>query len=67
MPLSYGSLEDGGMQVQQAKYSLEKGGILFEMKPISRKVLMAGAMLDYDDAGANRKHDPPSRKPGGKP
>lgn len=31
------------------------------MKP--RKLLMPDAVLDYDDAGANPKHDP-RRKPG---
>lgn len=33
-----------------------------------RKVLMVDAVLDYDDAGANTRHDPPKRKPpGGRP
>lgn len=32
---------------------------------ISRKLLMEGAMLDYDDTGANTKHEP--RKKPGKP
>ncbi|XWS61353.1 hypothetical protein CRYUN_Cryun07bG0118700 [Craigia yunnanensis] len=62
MPFSYGMVDgfQGGMQT---KYSLEQGGMI--QKSSSRKLLMLGAMLDYDDAGANPKHDP--RKKPGKP
>ncbi|EOY23598.1 hypothetical protein QQP08_011946 [Theobroma cacao] len=61
MPFSCGTVaafQDG----MQAKYSLHLGGI--QTNP-SRKLLMLGAMLDYDDTGANTKHDP--RKKPGKP
>ncbi|XP_022738448.1 uncharacterized protein LOC111291122 [Durio zibethinus] len=60
-PFSHGMVE-GGMQ---AKYSsLERGGKGMIQMRSSRKLLM-GAMLDYDDTGANPKHDP--RKKPGKP
>ncbi|XWS48591.1 hypothetical protein CRYUN_Cryun13aG0089600 [Craigia yunnanensis] len=60
MPSSYGMVNglQGGMQ---AKHSLEQGGMI--RMSSSRKLLMLGAMLDYDDTGANHKHDP-IKKPG---
>ncbi|XVF51028.1 hypothetical protein PTKIN_Ptkin04bG0150500 [Pterospermum kingtungense] len=62
MPFSYGMVDgfQGGMQ---AKDSLEQGGVM--QMSSSRKLLTVGAMLDYDDTGANPKHDP--RKKPGKP
>ncbi|XVF10098.1 hypothetical protein REPUB_Repub07fG0153900 [Reevesia pubescens] len=67
MPFSYGMQVKDGFQggMLQAKYSLYQrtGNGIIQMSS-SRKLLM-GAMLDYDDTGANPKHDP--RKKPGKP
>ncbi|XVE58344.1 hypothetical protein DITRI_Ditri04bG0162600 [Diplodiscus trichospermus] len=62
MPFSHGMVDgvQGGMQ---AKFSFQQGGMIETMSSSSRKLLMVGAMLDYDDAGANHKHDP-KKKPG---
>ncbi|KAF5731277.1 hypothetical protein HS088_TW19G00884 [Tripterygium wilfordii] len=47
--------------MNQNHHSLYKDEVGFEIN--SRKLLMLDAMLDYDDAGPNPKHDP-RRKPG---
>ncbi|XVF12694.1 hypothetical protein REPUB_Repub08aG0141200 [Reevesia pubescens] len=59
---TYGMVEGFQDHGMQAKYSIEQGGMI--QMSSSRKLLM-GIMLDYDDAGANPKHDP--RKKPGKP
>ncbi|CAK9151587.1 unnamed protein product [Ilex paraguariensis] len=41
--------------------SIHKGGVRLN----SRKLLVHESVLDYDDAGANTKHDPRKGKPGG--
>ncbi|GMI75582.1 hypothetical protein HRI_001227500 [Hibiscus trionum] len=61
MPFSYGMVNgfQGGMQAEY--YSLHqqmKGG-----SSSSSRKLLTGAILDYDDTGANTKHEP-RRKPG---
>ncbi|KAL4348242.1 hypothetical protein GQ457_17G023280 [Hibiscus cannabinus] len=60
--LAYGVAQ--GFQQAEMEYSVEQGG---KEKIQSRKLLMLGlgGMLDYDDTGANPKHDP--RKKPGKP
>ncbi|KAK8484412.1 hypothetical protein V6N13_046778 [Hibiscus sabdariffa] len=65
--LAYGVAQ--GFQQAEMQYSVEQGGkekIQFRMRA-ARKLLMLGlgGMLDYDDTGANPKHDP--RKKPGKP
>ncbi|GMJ06354.1 hypothetical protein like AT5G53486 [Hibiscus trionum] len=62
-------LVEGFQQVEMEYSVLEQGGsgkemIQFQMSA-ARRLLMLGGMLDYDDAGANPKHDP--RKKPGKP
>ncbi|KAI9157329.1 hypothetical protein LWI28_020736 [Acer negundo] len=57
-----GGMVEGFKDDMHPKYSLYKDGI--QMKKM-RKLLMVDAVLDYDDAGANTKHDPPKKKPGG--
>ncbi|KAK8599291.1 hypothetical protein V6N13_077222 [Hibiscus sabdariffa] len=69
--LAYGVAEgfQGGIQQAEMEYSVEQGGKEKIQSRISaaRKLLMLGlgGMLDYDDTGANPKHDP--RKKPGKP
>ncbi|KAF3432795.1 hypothetical protein FNV43_RR23897 [Rhamnella rubrinervis] len=62
IPLSSGMVEDLKDGSNLNHYSLHQGtGIRMN----SRKLMMADTLLDYDDAGANPKHDP-KRKPGGR-
>ncbi|KAL5736930.1 hypothetical protein ACOSP7_031386 [Xanthoceras sorbifolium] len=62
--LSTGMVEGFKDDDMHPKNSLYKDGI--QMKKM-RKILILDAMLDYDDAGANTKHDPPKKKPGSRP
>ncbi|XP_039065266.1 uncharacterized protein LOC120210631 [Hibiscus syriacus] len=67
LPLSHGLVEgfQGGMQRKyHSLHQQMKGGNYerIQMSSSSRK-LLTGAMLDYDDTGANTKHEP-RRKPG---
>ncbi|KAI3750984.1 hypothetical protein L2E82_21955 [Cichorium intybus] len=43
-------------------YSLHKDGFRIH----ARKLSMLDAVLDYDDAGANPRHEPPRRGRGGR-
>ncbi|KAB2089454.1 hypothetical protein ERO13_A03G051600v2 [Gossypium hirsutum] len=64
MPFSYGMV-NGGMQAKyQSLHQLMKGVNEKIQMTSSRKLLM-GAMLDYEETGANTKHEP--RKRPGKP
>ncbi|KAB2001064.1 hypothetical protein ES319_D12G275000v1 [Gossypium barbadense] len=71
MPFSQGMVEeglDGGMK-QAADYSVEQGGkemMMIQMRTV-RKLMMLGGMQDYDDTGANQKHEHDPRKKPGKP
>ncbi|KAL9432791.1 hypothetical protein AB3S75_027747 [Citrus x aurantiifolia] len=59
--LSSGMVEGFKINNMHSKHSLEKDMNM-------RKRLMVGAVLDYDDAGPNPKHDPRKKPgPGGKP
>ncbi|PPD92185.1 hypothetical protein GOBAR_DD10860 [Gossypium barbadense] len=59
---------DGGMK-QAADYSVEQGGkemMMIQMRTV-RKLMMLGGMQDYNDTGANQKHEHDPRKKPGKP
>ncbi|KAL4362862.1 hypothetical protein GQ457_04G013640 [Hibiscus cannabinus] len=66
LPVSSGIVNGFQAGMQPKYYSLHQqmkgGNEKIQMSSSSRK-LLTGAMLDYDDTGANTKHDP-RRKPG---
>ncbi|KAJ0045549.1 hypothetical protein Pint_05088 [Pistacia integerrima] len=65
IPLISSGMVEGFKDGMNPKYSLHKddGGRV----NIARKLLVDenALVLDYDDAGANTRHDPPKKKPGG--
>ncbi|CAH8384433.1 unnamed protein product [Eruca vesicaria subsp. sativa] len=64
------SLVKGSIQLEGAKmhenFKLYKSEEMEVKKISSHRKLMFHSTSDYDDAGANPKHDP-RRRPGGKP
>ncbi|KAJ0246255.1 Transmembrane protein [Hirschfeldia incana] len=59
-----GSIQHEGAKMHES-FMLYKSEEM-EVKILSHRKLMFHSTTDYDDAGANPKHDP-RRRPGGKP
>ncbi|XP_048325666.1 uncharacterized protein LOC125421289 isoform X2 [Ziziphus jujuba] len=59
IPLCSGMVEGSEVGINP-NYSLHKGGIQVNIRKL---LVMPRTFLDYDDAGANPRHDP-RRKPG---
>ncbi|MBA0609269.1 hypothetical protein Godav_021350 [Gossypium davidsonii] len=76
MPFSYGNpiinsslllagMVNGGMQAKYHSLHQQMKGVNEKIQMTSSRKLLMGAMLDYEETGANTKHEP--RKRPGKP